>query len=214
MDINEHKTPVTRTGVYYTAGDRAQSIRQWLCCHGYGQRADFMIRKFNKRVKHQEYALAVEGPNRFYWEGVTGEIVATWMTSRFRLDEIRDNNAFLSRVYDTEIDKSKQRILFGFSQGGTTLWRWIHDKKPDFDVFINYAGWIPEDIDLSTLQDHMQGKKLIYAFGDQDQYLTDDRLKKAKAIIADSKLDINIHPFQGEHKIYRKVVDDIIANLD
>lgn len=206
MDVNESKIEISRTGVYYKIGEET-SNRQWFCLHGYAQVAELMINKFDRREAKHEKIVCVEAPNRFYWKGVRGLPVATWMTSRFRLDEIRDNNDYLNKVYRSEINQSSERVLFGFSQGGTTIWRWIYDQRPDFDVFINYAGWIPEDLDLKVLSKYMVGKRLIFIYGTQDEYLIDDRIKALEMIIDRSGLDIMILKNSGSHKIDRDMID-------
>ena len=172
MDIQENKLAVERTGVFYSSGDTNNAAVNWFVCHGYGQLANNIIKKFDDFINNGHAVTSVEALNRFYWEGVSGEVVTTWMTKRYRLDEIRDNNAFLSTIYDKNKGPQKN-ILFGFSQGGTTIWRWIHEKRPEFDVFINYAGWMPEDIDLSQLQDYLSNKTLIFTYGTDDKYLVE-----------------------------------------
>ncbi len=206
MDVIETKIEISRTGTYYKVGEDL-SKRQWLCCHGYAQVADRMINKFDRREAKGEKVVCVEAPNRFYWKGVSGNPVATWMTSRYRLDEIRDNNNYLNKVYQSEINQDSKRVLFGFSQGGTTIWRWIHDQRPEFDIFVNYAGWIPEDLDLKILGDYLKGKKLIFIYGSQDEYLTKDRIDALEMIIERSGLDINIIKNSGNHSIDRDMID-------
>jgi len=210
MEINENKIEVQRTGVYYQSGDISKAKFYWFACHGYGQLGDNLIRKFDRLVDKGHAVTSVEGLNRFYWLGVTGQPVSTWMTKRFRLDEIRDNNTYLSQIYKLANNESK-KILFGFSQGGTTIWRWIFEKRPDFDVFINYAGWMPEDIELHLLEDYLRDKTLIFTYGSKDNYLTDDRIEQFQEIVAKSKLNIIIHKTDGEHKVDRSVLDDIHA---
>jgi predicted esterase len=209
MKIKETKIEITRSGVYYTVGEN-ESKRQWFCLHGYAQIADRMIKKFDRREAKAEKIVCVEAPNKFYWKGVRGNPVATWMTSRHRLDEIRDNNEYLNKVYKNEISQNSEIVLFGFSQGGTTMWRWIHDQKPEFNVFINYAGWIPEDIDLSVLSDYLKEKRLIFVYGAEDEYLTNDRLEALEMIIERSGLNIEIIKNQGNHSIDRDVIDSIV----
>ncbi len=210
MDIKESKFQISRTGYYYQSGETSAS-RQWFCMHGYAQIADRMIKKLDRRVESGERAVCVEAPNRFYWKGVGGSPAATWMTSRYRLDEIRDNSNYLSKVYESEIDPKSERIILGFSQGGTTSWRWIHANRPDFDVFINYAGWVPEDIDLTVLQDYLQDKKLIFVYGLEDEYLTKEKIEEIKRIIERSGLDIKLVSFDGNHSIDRDVLDSLIS---
>lgn len=210
MNIQENKLLVERTGVFYTAGDLVNAPVNWFTCHGYGQLAETHIKKFNEFVSKGHSVISVEGMNRFYWQGVSGRLAATWMTSRFRLDEIRDNNTFLSSIYNTHYNKERN-ILLGFSQGGTTIWRWIHERRPDFDVFINYAGWMPEDIDLSVLGDYLVDKKLIFTYGVKDQYLTEDRISAFKDVVTKSKLNIIIHKTEGDHRIDREVLNEIYS---
>jgi len=208
MKIKEHKIPVQRTGVYFEAGDSEKAMTNWFVCHGYGQLAENLIRKFNEFVARGHAIISVEGVNRFYWKGVGGQTAATWMTKRFRLDEIRDNNNFLSQTYD-HLNADAKKVLLGFSQGGTTMWRWIHEKRPDFDVFINYAGWMPEDIDLSVLQEYLADKKLIFTYGSNDIYLTEDRIEAFHKVLEKSGLNVEIHKTGGEHKVDREVLSDL-----
>lgn len=206
MDITETKIQITRTGVYFRVGED-KSKRQWFSCHGYAQVADMMINKFDRREAKGEKIICVEAPNKFYWKGVGGIPVATWMTSRHRLDEIRDNNDYLNKVYQKEVNQDSEKVLFGFSQGGTTIWRWIHDQRPEFDVFINYAGWIPEDLDLKILGDYLKRKRLVFIYGSKDEYLTKDRIKELEMIIQRSGLDIQILKSSGNHSIDRDMID-------
>ena len=208
MDIKETKIEISRTGVFYKVGQDSAK-RQWFCCHGYAQVADLVIQKFDRREAKGEKIVSVEAPNRFYWKGVRGNPVASWMTSRYRIDEIRDNSEYLNKVYRAELSETSQRVLFGFSQGGTTLWRWIHDQRPQFDVFINYAGWIPEDIDLKVLGDYLKDKRLVFVYGTKDEYLSPDRVEALEMIIDRSGLDIQIIKNSGVHSIDRDVIDSI-----
>ena len=209
MEIKENKIQIQRTAAYYSAGDKL-GARYWYCCHGYGQLASNMINKFNRKVKEGDYVICAEAPNRFYWKGVSGVPVSTWMTKRFRLEEIADNNKYLSNLFDSEMLDNKDKVLFGFSQGGTTIWRWIHECRPDFDVFINYAGWIPEDIDLTILKEYLVGKRLVFVYGTEDEYLTVDRIHALEEVISLSGLTIEIIKVKGTHRIDRDVIDQIM----
>ena len=208
MEIKEHRVEVRRTGVFFEAGDKLNAKVKWFACHGYGQLGEHMIRKFDGLVAKGHSVTCVEGLNRFYWQGVTGQTASTWMTRRFRLDEIRDNNNYLSQIYNLDSSNAK-RILFGFSQGGTTIWRWIHEKRPEFDVFINYAGWMPEDIDLCELKDYLSNKKLVFTYGSKDKYLTEERIGVFNEVVRKSGLSIEIYKTNVEHKIDRAVLEEL-----
>lgn len=208
MEIREHKIKVERTGFFYQIGDIKTCKAHWFVCHGYGQLANNLIRRFDKLSENGHAVTSVESLNRFYWQGVTGQVVTTWMTKRYRLDEISDNNAYLSDIYDS-LDPNGKKILFGFSQGGTTMWRWIFEKQPEFDVFINYAGWMPEDIPLSKLKEYLADKTLIFTYGTNDEYLTEERIAAFMKVVDQSGLKIIIHKTDGEHKVDRQVLDDL-----
>lgn len=210
MEIRQEKLKVSRTAVVYETKNIQEARYHWFVCHGYGQLADNIIRKFDGLASKGHYIASVEAMNRFYWQGVTGQPVATWMTKRYRLDEIQDNNSYLSEAY-RRLHPEAVRILLGFSQGGTTMWRWIHEKRPDFDIFINYAGWMPEDIDLSILGDYLKGKKLIFTYGEKDQYLTADRIKAFEQVLYRSGLEVEVIKTTGEHKIDRIVLEEICS---
>lgn len=214
MSLKENKIQISRTGVYYTDGVVSSPI-SWFCCHGYGQMATYMTKKLKHQIENNEYVVSVEGPNRFYWKGVTGDPVTTWMTKHHRLDEIRDNNQYLSQVYESTIlqNNRSKKILLGFSQGGTTIWRWIHECKPEFDVFICYAGWIPEDIDLSILKDYLKAKQLIFVYGAEDEYLTVDRVELIQEIIRTSGLSIQVIKTTGKHSINKEVIGKIMNSI-
>ncbi|MEN0004839.1 MAG: phospholipase, partial [Bacteroidota bacterium] len=76
--IHEHSIPVTRTAHYATQGQVGPHIR-YLCiaCHGYGQLAARFIRKFDVVDRADTFVIAPEGLSRFYWGGVTGNVVAS-----------------------------------------------------------------------------------------------------------------------------------------
>lgn len=212
--MEERFIEVKRTAAYTVLGDlEGASKSLTLACHGYGQLASYMASKFKALSKEGHAIVSAEGLNKFYWKGVTGDPVATWMTSKNRLQEIKDFTAYLDQLHSRYLNtsKSKKKVLLGFSQGGTTLWRWIHQSKPDFDVFINWAGWIPEDIDLKSLGPYLANKKLIYVYGKEDQYLSEERLALGMQIINKNELDIERITFEGPHRIDTLELEKIYA---
>ena len=99
----------------------------------------------------EHFVVAPEAMNRFYANGFGGDVVASWMTSRDRLDEIDDFNGYLSNLYskyEGQLSDECKKIVFGFSQGGTTLFRWLNGKVVACDHVLGYSCWFPEDIDL------------------------------------------------------------------
>ena len=94
-----HTLSVTRTARYSTQGLISDQTRYCiLACHGYGQLAEHFIKKFDVIAADDLFVIAPEGLSRFYWGGLTGDVVASWMTKGGRLDEIKDYCNFLDQL--------------------------------------------------------------------------------------------------------------------
>ena len=124
--MQEHHLQVKRTARYFTLGELNESTQNvWFVLHGYGQLAQFFIRKFEVLNDGQTFIVAPEALSRFYLEGVSGRVGASWMTKEERPHEISDYIFYLNHLYDTLLegrDVYKLTINFlGFSQGTATL---------------------------------------------------------------------------------------------
>jgi len=206
------KLEIKRTAHVYESGLKSAAIG-WMMTHGYGMQANKLLGKFRVLDQNQHYFLSPEGLSKFYWKGVHhDEVVASWMTKRHRLDEIEDYTNYLEQVYDKLRDR-KRKVLFGFSQGGTTMWRFIHAKKPDFDVFINWAGNIPQDIEIEKMQAYLSNKKLIYVAGDKDEFITKERYEGLQKLSRLKGLNIEFIQTEGDHRVNKEVLISLTEKL-
>jgi dienelactone hydrolase len=199
--VKHHKLKTEKTGHIYSIAN-PQAFRHWMLCHGYAMTAEQIVHKFKDLDEDNNFYYAPEALSSFYYESDIQNIpVASWMTSRHRLDEIADYSHYLNTCLNY-FSKNVSRVLFGFSQGATTLWRFINAIKPDFDIFINWAGDIPDNTEYDT--DYLKGKKLIYVYGDNDKYLSLERIDNLKWRCQKLELDVFFHSFKGEHRVDRK----------
>jgi len=210
MNKIEHELKITKTAQYYSNDISITSCKYfWFACHGYGMLAEALLDKFHW-VTDDHLVVAPEGLSRFYWEGVTGRPVASWMTKKNRLSEIEDNCNYLDILYDQyvkELPVGAKKILFGFSQGTATLWRWIHRSKPDFDVAIVWAGSIPEDIVYDREHISQINQAELYHFiGNRDRFITEDMKSMVKGVIEHHGMEFSFIDFEGEHKVYPDVL--------
>lgn len=204
-----HQFKVARTAhVYSLSTISADTKHIVIACHGYAQLASHFIQKFTAIERAGVFVAAPEGLSKFYWKGVTGEPAASWMTKHHRLDEIDDYCAYLQSVYDhyTALAPDATITLFGFSQGCATQMRWITHNFPAFDNLVLWGGMIPEDIDYLPFGDYFQDKRLFHLYGDQDEYLTPERMVFARQLIKESQLDIRVQQFKGTHRVYRAIL--------
>jgi len=207
---SSHKTSVQKTAHYYTLGQASpQTKRFWIICHGYGQLASRFIQQFQLLDLEENFILAPEGFHRFYWNGFSGDVVASWMTKADRLDEIGDYTSFLQQLYEehlTMLSPDVEIILFGFSQGCATQCRWVNAMRPKFDHLVLWGGALPEDIDYAPLLPYLSEKDIVFAYGTSDQFLTvENRIENHIGFARGNGIQMRVWAFEGKHET-RKVV--------
>jgi len=152
MEIKTHHLEVKKTARYASAGNLSESTKYfWFVLHGSLMTCEQILYKFSDFDPESHFIVAPEALSRTYLQGLTGEPVATWMTKRDRLFEIEDFSSYLTKLYNDCLSKLPvdcTKIVMGFSQGGTTALRWLHNSQIDLDISLSYSCWIPEDIDL------------------------------------------------------------------
>ena len=213
-NIQQQQLMVTRTAQIYTYGNKITAKVAVIVCHGYAHLADRIIQKFNNIVEDDIYVVAPQGLSVFYWKGMNEDPVASWMTSKDRLDEIEDFSKYLSKVYSHYLSDFDGRIvLMGFSQGCATVWRWQRKYPVQYHSMINWSGWIPEDVDLSHVLDHLTNPKVHVVVGNQDQYLTNERMEELKKVIAKNNIPAIHYRFEGKHQVDRKLLESILQEI-
>ena len=215
MSINSEESfiIVPKSARYFTLGQPSKAIKTvWIVCHGYGQLAKNFIRRFDTVMNEQTLVIAPEGLSKFYLGGVTdNQVGATWMTREDRLNEIADYANYLDTLLDhikNQVDENAQIILFGFSQGVATIMRWLQASYPEINEIILYGGAIPEDIDYD--QAYFDKRAKLILLGDQDMYLTPNRVKLFKELVKNKGLSFDWAEYEGEHRIYREVLGNLV----
>ena len=213
--MDEHSIKVETTAHYYSLGQLNENTKEiWVVCHGYGQLAKFFIQKFKSLEKDGVYIVAPEGFNKFYLEGFSGRVGASWMTKEKRDDEIVDHCKFLEQITDDVLSKAslacKLNVL-GFSQGTATVSRWALQTKHTFNSFILWAGKIASDFHVETFhQKHPKAKNFL-VFGTQDEFYTEDAVVLYVKDLEQLKAE-SIH-FSGGHTIETDTLNSIAKKL-
>ena len=85
-----------KTARYSTYGELTASTKYfWFALHGSKMLCEQMLYKFKDFDPKEHFVVAPEGLNRFYEKDFGGPVVASWMTKRDRLHEIKDNGNYL-----------------------------------------------------------------------------------------------------------------------
>jgi predicted esterase len=212
-----HQLKVERTAHYYTIGEaNKETTRLVIACHGQGQRSPFFIRRFDVLDDGKTLVIAPEALSKYYLKNFGGEVGASWMTSADRLDEIADYANYLQQLFDKYrplLNENVDITLFGFSQGGATIFRWAMAKFPPVDRLILFGSMIPEDLDYLPYLDYFNTKKLIWIYGTADPFLNEKRLVFNRSVFEKNNLHFEERTFDGKHEVKREVLKELFSNL-
>ncbi|HMP98409.1 MAG TPA: hypothetical protein PKC24_01420 [Cyclobacteriaceae bacterium] len=203
--MSEKEVSFSFNARYYQAAELNAETRQlWIVLHGYGQLAQYFIRKFSVLEKHQICVIAPEGLSRFYLEGFYGRVGATWMTKEDRLRDISNYIKYLNALYQELVLLNKKLppvTLLGFSQGSATVTRWLMDKQVQFERLILWAGIFPPDLDFNLGSEYLANKKIQFVYGENDPFLTAEKIKEYKELCKKLNIQPELIPFTGAHDI-------------
>lgn len=205
MKVEEHQLEVKRHLRFYSTGN-ISSKKLVVVLHGYGQLAKFFIRKFF--ILQEDYViLAPEGMHRYYLEGSSGRVGASWMTKEDRLNDIKDNNRMLEQLLESVCrEKEFEEIsVVGFSQGGATAARFCAESKIKLNTLILWASIFPED--LEEKMDQLRHLERKFVLGRNDEYFSDQN--QEKAIKYYSSIGFEFTRYTGNHDIEPTVLQSL-----
>lgn len=204
MEAQQQHIQTRLTARYYTLGTlQAKTPAIWLVCHGYGQLASFFIRHFQPLAEAGHFVIAPEGLSRFYLEGFSGRVGATWMTREDRQTDIDNYIHYLSGVYATAVKEfpDKPLRLLGFSQGVATISRWAMLSDIPFEELVLWAGVFPPDLPLQLSADRLQGRKVSVVYGTNDPFLDQKKIEAQLQLLKEISVDPSLIQFKGKHEI-------------
>jgi predicted esterase len=214
--VKEINIQFNYTARYYKLGELTPDTKQlWFVIHGYGQLAQYFIKKFKVLENDATCVIAPEGLSRFYLEDVSTRVAggsnrvgATWMTRENRETDIENYVNFLQAIYHMEVPTSHNLkiTILGFSQGSATATRWVLTGKPQFQRFILWAGIFPPDMNFEKGKTILKDKDIVTVFGNEDPFITPARLEEMNTLTA--KLDLHPHKmeFIGKHEMNDEVL--------
>jgi predicted esterase len=206
----EHQINFQYSARYFSLGEPSDQIEQlWFVCHGHGQLAQYFIRNFQSLNTGKILIVAPEGLSKYYLNGFTGRVGATWMTKEDRLNDIDNYVNYLSTVFNEVRKKLSENVqvkLFGFSQGAATIARFATQSEIDFDRLILWAGIFPPDLPPLQSVQRLANKKVYWVYGTKDQYLSDGVMEEQSEIAKKLKIAPEVVSFEGEHELNNEVL--------
>lgn len=210
---------VPRTARYYKLNNVSNSTKNvWIAFHGYGQLAEYFIKHFEELDSNENTIIAVEGLSRFYVDGLTGRVGASWMTKDERELEIKDQSNYINAVLqDCGInpkDENVNLIVLGFSQGTATAIRWMVNNTIRPKQLVMWAGSLPHDVDTSEHSYIFNGLSMHYAFGNEDQFLKDVDMDEKLQEMQKTGMNIQTWTFEGKHVMDKPTLAKIVNSFE
>jgi len=215
--MTEHHLTVARTARYYQLGTLSASTRRvWFVCHGYGQLAAYFSRHFAFLPEQTPatVVIAPEGLSRFYLQGNSGRVGASWMTRDDRLHEIHDHIGFLNQLAGQVLATCPSEVeitVLGFSQGTATVSRWLTQAPFRPARLVLWAGSFPEDIAPDAARKLLGSTAVHLVAGTQDEYISADRLTDLQTQLRTLGATPQLHTFEGGHTLNRAVLTTLAA---
>ena len=209
---------VPRTGRYFRLNEVTEKTKNiWIVFHGYGQLAEYFIKHFEELDENENAIIAVEGLSRFYVDGLSGRVGASWMTKDDRDMEIVDQSNYINAVLkDCNIDPKNEYlnlIVLGFSQGTATAIRWMVNNAIRPKQLVMWAGSFPHDVNAEKHPDIFSELSMHYAFGNEDQFLKnvdmDEKLEEMKK----TGMSIRTWMFEGKHVMDKPTLAKIVNSF-
>ena len=211
MISSEGHIQFKKNGRYFVWGEPTKNKHLIIALHGYGQLAEYFIKKFKDIDTSKYVVLCPEAPNRFYNVSTQGRVGASWMTKVDREKDIEDYISFL----DTLLESFKSKYdfdgysLLGFSQGGATASRWLAYGKHKFDRFILWATVFPPDMEPFYFSKFHDSKN-YFVFGNRDEYYMMDKVEEHFNTLKKINIPFQMINFEGKHNIHTTTLLNIL----
>ena len=218
--MHEHRFRTSRSARYFTLGEAGpDSTDLWIACHGYGQLAREFLEGFEPISALHRVIAAPEALSRFYAGSPDARqpgarVGASWMTREDRLAEIDDQVAYLDGVAAELAGRAPNGVrlrALGFSQGVSTLCRWIGLGRSRPVEVILWAGEIPVDLPDPLLNERLGSARVHLVSGTRDRLVPDAIVAHHEARLRAAGIVPIVHRFDGGHRLDRAVLQAIAA---
>jgi len=200
------------TNTYETLNElNNQTKRVWVVFHGIGFLSRFFLKYFNELPKEENYIIAPQAPSKYYLKNEYKHVGASWLTKENTATETKNIFNYMDAVLENEnLPLDCEIVFFGFSQGVSIATRYLAYSKLQCSKLVLYAGGIPKELKNSDFSFLNSNTDIISIIGNNDEYLTNDRLDsendKLKLLFKDKVRHIN---FDGGHEIKKEIINQL-----
>lgn len=203
-DVTMKRMPVEISSyhaVLEPAGDHESPPALLLAMHGYGQASKNFVRTFASLTAQNVLVVAPQGVHQFYWDN--GRPAFSWMTSFQREQTIKDNVAYLTRLYDslkkTYSFDPERVFLLGFSQGVAMAFRFASSGHIVPRGVIACGGDLPPDVEARL--ESIAPFPALVMHGRNDPLVPIDKSEACVEALQQHNFSVDTHYFEGDHDI-------------
>lgn len=205
--MNEKKVNYTHTNTYTTLNTLTRKTKNvWFIFHGMGYLTKYFIKYFEGLNPEENYIIAPQAPSKYYQDKQFKYVGASWLTKENTALEKENILRYVDMVWDAESPKWEDqdvRLMFmGYSQGVSIICRWIAHRNVNCDTLLLHSGAIPHELTSQDFEHLESSTKVIYLYGNKDQYITEARKTeqqlKGTALFGDR---LTVEVFDGIHEV-------------
>ncbi|WP_339925954.1 alpha/beta hydrolase [uncultured Cyclobacterium sp.] len=185
----------------------------WVVFHGYGQLAQYFLKKFTHLFHEECLIVAPEGLNHYYLKGFSGRVGANWMTKHEREIDIVNNYSYLNRIMEElhlQFDQAPQVNVLGFSQGVATMSRWVCQSNLNIGKAVFWGGAPAQDLDPTLMVERLKNSQVILALGDEDPFLQSEMYIRQQHLIYEAEfVNFKALSYSGGHDLDAELLKEI-----
>lgn len=202
----KYQIKYTHTAQYYFSHSLTGKEKEiWFLFHGYGQLAEFFLKKFKSLFSEERLFVVPEATNYGYLQGFNGRVGANWMTKHERELAIHNNHQYLNGLLDNiseEYDELPKVNVLGFSQGAATASRWLGQLSIPISKLVLWGGGFAADLNIDKMGDKLKETSVAIVLGDQDKFITSESIQKQEELISVLKIQVEKYSYPGGHELH------------
>jgi len=204
----KHTIQIKRTAHYYSQLPDLSVQSILFVIHGYAQLASDFLSSFHELKNSSTLVIAPEAISKFY--NKEKQVVANWMTSLHRDDEIHDYVQFLNQLLEqVKLEYPTVPVaILGFSQGVSTTIQWINASNFNFSEIHLCSGTIPPELDMNDIYINSR-TKIYYYYGLKDRLLKPEKARKQITFLETLGLKPFYIEFEGRHEIPMEAINQL-----
>lgn len=216
--FDQRHLQVPRSARYALLGSPDARLSEvWFVCHGHGQLAARFLSRFLPLESPERLFIAPEALSRYYLSPPKvgphppgTPVGASWMTSEDRDAEMNDYIGYLDLLHDeifSIVERAKVRVwALGFSQGVSTVARWVARGKVEPQRVVLCSGMLPAEIDQPAAKRLSMHAPLTITFGDADELASPDLVTAEEAKLKQLGISYELIRFKGGHTITQELL--------